>query len=130
MKKTVAELMNRVRHALAEAHRGVLPHAGRLLAFGSRGELELKPFRKWLRGKGYAAKGFATDGESWVLLVEPPKGMRDTRGTLIAFFHSPVAPPLPPLAPWTPLLPLPLAPCTLLRRCAPCSPPPPPLCVL
>lgn len=73
---------------LGEVHRGVLPYSGRLLAFGNRGQSEVKSFRSWLRGKGYTASGFAATDDSWVMSVTLPARVRDTRAVLKALWAA------------------------------------------
>jgi hypothetical protein len=64
---------------MSEAHRGILPHCGQLLAFGNRGQQEVFKFRLWLKANGYVVEDFLADKESsWVMLVTPPAKMKDT----------------------------------------------------
>ena len=73
---------------MGEAHRGVLPHFGKLVAFGNRGQAEVTAFRAWLRESDYKVVLFAHDDESWAMVIEPPVRMRDTRRVLKALWEA------------------------------------------
>ena len=73
---------------MPEAHRGILPHQGQRLAFGNRGRDEVPAFRAWLRPNGYAVRGFKTWEDSWVMVIDPPLKMRDTRRVTQALWDA------------------------------------------
>jgi len=73
---------------LREAHRGILPQFGNILAFGNRGYTEMKNFRAWLRKRGYKIEDYATEEDSWVLVLSTPARMRDTRAISSALWDA------------------------------------------
>lgn len=83
--KTVVRWLGAV---MGEAHRGVLPQGGKLVAFGNRGQAEVADFRKWLGKRGYSIQDYATEDDSWVMLIEPPTRMKDTRAITKALWDA------------------------------------------
>lgn len=88
MNLNIQAIVEWVGRTMGEAHRGVLPFRGRLLAFGNRGQEEVEDFRAWLRDKRYTATDFGAADDTWVMVVEPPARMRDTRAVLTALWEA------------------------------------------
>lgn len=79
MSSAMLEVVRWVQSGMGEAHRGVLPHKGKLVAFGNRGTDEVVTFSEWLNENGYEKVAYAAEGGSWAMVIVPHYRMRDTR---------------------------------------------------